>query len=449
MRQISVDGVELPVPDGLESVVRLALPAPLTPGVETQLRVGYRDSWSLEGASSGDPNRATALVHPLPQVGGRPPPELTLSVGTPLASRLASAQTGTTTREWTEGETRWVESHARDLTCTPALVLGDWTTLTEAAQAGLPSIRVNLFSKDAATIDTIPPFLRAIVAWDQQVLPTFPNAELELLQQRDDAGHFTWTSSPGLITIQQMRVGGGESAHRADRPHLEAEVMAHEIAHQWWGGLAEPARREDRWISETMATVYATLFLGAAYGGQDVAPRVDGWRESWEARANPTFSASLRDAWGSDAWRDVAYAYGPYLMLHMLRGRIGVNAFMGGLDTFVAESGAQDATADRLQAAFERASGRDLGDFFSYWVIGGNIPTLALVMEGAHGRITSSVPFGRFDVPVAAMTPAGRQEIWVDVIDGEGSFDLDGPPSKVLLDPNGMVLARGRKVSKR
>lgn len=59
------------------------------------------------------------------------------------------------------------------------------------------------------------------------------------------------------------------------------------------------------------------------------------------------------------------------------------------------------------------------------------------------------VPFGTLEVPVVAVTGEGKQELRVEVVDGIGHFRLPSKPSQVHLDPHGMVLARGRKVSLR
>ncbi|MCA9490926.1 MAG: hypothetical protein KC621_13450 [Myxococcales bacterium] len=318
----------------------------------------------------------------------------------------------------------------------PVVAFGEWVTASAPSVEGLPSVRVNLFRDAASGIETFPPFLRTIVAYDQNLLPPFPNAR------------FVWTARPGLVTLQQMQVVGGEARTRSNQPHLEQEVLAHEVAHQWWGGLVRPARSEDRWMSETMATMYACVFVGALFDPKDCEVRKSTWRDTWEKELT-AFDGSVRDAQATSQWVDVAYAYGPYVTLHMLRGRIGDEAFFGALDRYARDRVDAPATTDRLQAAFEATSGKDLHDFFAWWLVGGFVPALHLTLDGTSGTLTSDIPFGTFDVPVVVVTNDGEQTLWVDVVDGTGTFTAPAGTRKVKLDPDGLVLARTRKVSRR
>jgi hypothetical protein len=445
---VYVDGAAVPAPAGLDKGVHLALPTALARGDDVSLRIVYVDSWAL-GIAGGDLGRATTPRSPLPWLPGTHPADFALKVGVDAEAKVVQAQSGLTVREWEADGLRWVESKTDGRPVWPVVAFGDWATVSEPSVQGLPAIRVNLFRDEAQGIAEFPPFLRTIVAYYQNILPPFPTGELELLQQRDGMGRFTWTARQGLVTLQQMQVYGGESSTRAGQPHLEAEVMAHEVAHQWWGSLVSPARAEDRWISETMANVYACLFVGAVYAQKDCDLRRDGWRRTWEKDRTVLSDASLRDAWGDEEWIDVAYEYGPYVMLHMLRRRLGDDAFFGALDGYARDRADRPSTTDRLQAAFEAASGRDLDAFFAFWVVGGFLPSLELSMNGTQGTITSDVPFGEFDVPVYAWTEAGKEALWVDVVDGKGTFELSSKPTRVELDPDGLVLARARKVSRR
>jgi aminopeptidase N len=49
---------------------------------------------------------------------------------------------------------------------------------------------------------------------------------------------------------------------------FEADLMAHELSHHWWGDLITCETQEDMWINEGMATFSAYLFTEAMYGKQ-------------------------------------------------------------------------------------------------------------------------------------------------------------------------------------
>lgn len=446
---LSIDGRPVSTPAGSGRRRTLSIPHSSAAADTFSLRVVYRDSWSTLGGTSMDPTPATELQRPLPRINGGLPLDVLLTAGAPLAGGLTPVLSGGTVRDWSDDATRWVEARSDGGTGVPRVAFGRWQTTSEPAVGDLPAIRVNLFPSEQAAAAGLPAFLRTVVAYFEQVLPPLPTGELELVQQRDDEWRFKWTASMGLITVQQMQVGGGERAHRAERPHLEQEVMAHEVAHQWWGGLVDPARREDRWIAETMAQVYACLFIGAAFGPQECDRIQESWRVTWEEGAGVPGGASLRDAWGTADWQPIAYEYGPYLMLHGLRGRIGDQAFLAGLDAYAVDRSGRPASTERLQEAFEGASGLDLTAFFDFWVSGGLIPTISMTVDGTQVTVTSDVPFGTIEVPVYALINGERHEFWVPVVDGEGRITLPGRASTIKLDPNGLVMARGRSVKRR
>lgn len=445
--RITLNGTPLSVPPNLDRGADIPLPEPLPAGSDAELHVVYTDAWNL-AAGGEDTLRATGLHDAVPTVSGTESSVYTLKVGTLTASKLVSAQSGIVIREWDEGEVHWVESHEDRSTRDPLVAFGDWVTHAAPSIEGLPTMRINLFRTEAAGIAEFPPFLRSILAYYHQLLPPFPTTELEILQRRDAFGHFTWTSNPGLVTVQQMKTFGSGTSIREDRPHLEAEVLAHEVAHQWWGASIQPARPEDGWMSETMATVYACLFVGAAYGPKDCEVRQESWRKTWEQMEAHGVEGSMQGGRTRPYWSEIAYEYGPYVLLHMLRGRLGDDAFFRALDTYARSESGRPATTEALQAAFEASSGRDLDAFFTYWIVGANVPELTLTLVDRVGTITSDVPFGTFDVPVVAVIEGKPVERWVNVVDGRGTFELEAPATNVMLDPNGMVLARARKVKR-
>ena len=171
-------------------------------------------------------------------------------------------------------------------------------------------------------------------------------------------------------------------------------------------------------------------------------------RKTWEQMEAHGVEGSMQGGRTRPYWSEIAYEYGPYVLLHMLRGRLGDDAFFRALDTYARSESGRPATTEALQAAFEASSGRDLDAFFTYWIVGANVPELTLTMVDRVGTITSDVPFGTFDVPVVAVIEGKPVERWVNVVDGRGTFELEAPATNVMLDPNGMVLARARKVKR-
>lgn len=441
---IDLDGQPLAVPEDIDDGATLRLPQALATGAEAKLRVVTRDTWSLQ--ATGGHGQASKAMAPLPMVAHMTRWPHSIAVGVPAGGTLDTVLTGRTDREWTDGPVRWVQSSTDTTPAQVQLAVGSWVSAHEASIQGLPAVRVHLFKDEARTLPTFGPFARTVIQYYQQLMPPFPTQELEIYQTVDDWFQFTWIAHQGLVLLQQM-VATDQA--RADQPHLEEATLAHEIAHQWWGAQVDNARVEDQWMNETFAQVYSCLFVAAAFGPADCDTRKKSWRKAIERELDAPHEVSLRRARAEARWRTIAYIYGPYVFGTMLRARLGDDAFFGGLDNYLRQRQGRDGTAELLQASFEATSGRPLGDFFDYWVEGGFIPSLHLEWSDSGAKLRSDVPFGTIDVPIRVARGGGSSEtIWVNVVDGQGAVGFSSAPSAVELDPDGLVLARSRKVSR-
>ena len=113
------------------------------------------------------------------------------------------------------------------------------------------------------------------------------------------------------------------------------------------------------------------------------------------------------------------------------------------------------STAD-LRAALEDASGVDLDAVFDAWVTSGQVPRVSARWEalerGAAGweiraQLTSNLPYGRLEVPVAATDRKGRilLEGVATLQDGAGELILGPIPARrveLVLDPREEVPVR-------
>lgn len=449
-----------PVADRIEpewprSRVRLILPEPLAAGAELTIEIAHTDTWPLAnragcveadrpmGSSSGLQRYLPALANG--QAGGAWP--FDVKVGVPAGSGFTAAVGGDTARTWEEGGWALTQATDADPALWPSVSIGRWSSRVEPAAADLPAVRVHMFNRQDLT--SFGPEVRRVVGYYQNWLPKYPVSELEIFESPAGCGGFVWIAPHGMVSVSKM-VLASEVGRGPDESHFESGVFAHEVAHQYWGHVAEPGNMDDFWIAETMAEAYSCMYVGAAFGPEACTERVENQRDLWERRTlQPWQSASLTGAYRSRLQPAIVYSYGPYVMHEMLRRRIGREAYFAALDVMLAEHGGERVTTERLQDYFERASGRDLDAFFDYWVHVGDIP--AVTAEGAiasgklTGKVTSDVPFGTFDVPLVVTDDDGEREVWVTVVDGAGAFSAPvRGKAQVKLDPTGMILARSR-----
>ena len=100
-------------------------------------------------------------------------------------------------------------------------------------------------------------------------------------------------------------------------------VVAHEVAHQWWGDQVGWTSYRDQWISEAMASYAALLFgkerLGDKYSGVDLTA---GWRSELTAHLPDGRSAGIaRSRWCSARGSSPAIRTTPTARSSTRRGR--------------------------------------------------------------------------------------------------------------------------------
>ena len=120
-------------------------------------------------------------------------------------------------------------------------------------------------------------------------------------------------------------------------PFVLDYVVAHEVAHQWWGSVVTPASPKDDWLMESLANYSALLYLEKKRGTKEMEKVLNEYRDELLSKdANGTaFEVAGPIVWGdrlaptalTPAWRIITYNKGTWI-LHMLRKRMGDAAFL-------------------------------------------------------------------------------------------------------------------------
>ena len=152
-------------------------------------------------------------------------------------------------------------------------------------------------------------------------------------------------------------------------------VVAHEIAHQWFGDSVTESTWADLWLSEGFATYFAGLFI-EKYESEDAfraymreaAGRYFNYEKQRRAPIHDTETEDLNKLLNENNYEKGAW------VLHMLRKRLGDDAFFSGLRGYYNAHRDGNATTEDLRAALEKASGQNLKEFFARWVYGTGHP---------------------------------------------------------------------------
>ena len=164
-------------------------------------------------------------------------------------------------------------------------------------------------------------------------------------------------------------------------PERLEDVVAHEIAHQWFGDSVTESTWSDLWLSEGFATYFAGL-VEQKYDGEDAfraymkraADAYFAYEKKTRTPIHDTETEDLMALLNPNNYQKGAW------VLHMLRSQLGDDAFFKGLRDYYNAHKSGNATTEDLRAALEKASGRDLKQFFASWVYGTGHPRYELAV---------------------------------------------------------------------
>lgn len=181
-------------------------------------------------------------------------------------------------------------------------------------------------------------------------------------------GPYRW-NKVGYVLTTQGAMEHSTSIHYpasiADGSLAFEAIMAHELAHQWFGDLVTCERAEEMYINEGGAEYLSFLFLEAVYG-----------RERYMTEVRRNHRAMVQGAHIMDeGWWPLAnvpqeWTYGEHSynkgadMWHGLRGVMGDSAFFNGLRTFLDSHAFRPVNTDLLETHLSDFSGTDLSPFF-------------------------------------------------------------------------------------
>lgn len=254
--------------------------------------------------------------------------------------------------------------------------------------------------------------------------------------------------------------GGMEHQTNSFIVYPSENLIAHELAHQWFGDKVTCGSWEDIWLNEGFATYATTLFFEAR--DPSISQQIfDDYHN--QILFLPNGSVKVSDTNNVNRIFDVRLSYlkGAYL-LRMLRWKLGDSVFFRGLrrysnDPLVAYRYAR--TPD-LQRNLEQESGQNLSDFFKDWYEGEGHPSYSLSWtQNANSWIkikvsqrSSHPSVGFFEMPLEIKLKQGNtlksfvldikrnnQEFWVNA---------GNPTDTILIDPNRWILSNNNTVTR-
>lgn len=170
------------------------------------------------------------------------------------------------------------------------------------------------------------------------------------------------------LETQTLSVFGGDLV---DNFATYEDIVAHELAHQWFGNHVSLGQWSDIWLNEGFATYSEYLWLEQIDPGYDIDADIRDLHASLGFITQSPPGAPPAD----DLFNASVYIRGAFT-LHALRVTVGDQAFFQIIAEWVEEFGGSWAvTSDFIQLS-EEISGQDLDGFFDMWLFAEGLPEL-------------------------------------------------------------------------
>jgi len=261
------------------------------------------------------------------------------------------------------------------------------------------------------------------------------------------------------ILIEDFMWGGMENitlTHQTDRTmHTESArpnrtsdgLVAHELAHQWFGDLLTTRNWANIWLNEGITSFMELVWVEAEKDLDEMEYYRYGDLKSMLRAANydprPMVYFKYKDS--NSLFTANVYAKGA-IILNLLRDYLGYEIFYRGLQKYTKDNAYKNVETNDLKKAFEESTGQNLYWFFKQWAYTKGIPELEVSTryDGQNNRLIMKIEqiqdikeSSLFKLPMTVLIDDGeitRTKIVFDKIEDEFSFPCSQRPRMVVLD---------------
>lgn len=264
---------------------------------------------------------------------------------------------------------------------------------------------------------------------------------------------------PKLANVQSKTMFGGlenagcifYSENSVSGTGRSEGLIAHEIAHQWFGNSVTEGNWHHIWLSEGFATYLTSMYWEMRLGEERLKSDMISARNRVlrASRSNPsavidTTIVNLMQLLSANSYQKGAW------VLHMLRNKIGDNAFQEGLRLYYSRFKNGNALTADFREVMEEVSETDLESYFHQWLYVPGNPEVKVKWEYNPGSSTAKIVVSQlqdyvyqFPLELELLSGDKRLPLSYDISARESVFTIDmgTSPDTIIIDPHIRLLA--------
>lgn len=235
-------------------------------------------------------------------------------------------------------------------------------------------------------------------------------------------------------------------------------LVAHELAHQWFGDLITCKDWSHAWLNESFATYFDALFTEYDRGEEEFLYQIYKNAQAYfvedRDRYRRPISTNVFTRPG-DLFDRHLYEKGS-VVLHMLRNVLGEDLFWRSINLYVQKNANRAAETLDLINCIEEATGRNMKKFFDQWIFGAGHPELrvsyfwdekkssACVRVVQKQKIDGETPLFTLPLEISVITKKG-EKTFNEVLDKKNQlfkFKMNEKPVDVRVDTKNFLLKK-------
>ncbi|HUC86096.1 MAG TPA: M1 family aminopeptidase, partial [Candidatus Acidoferrales bacterium] len=286
--------------------------------------------------------------------------------------------------------------------------------------------------------------------YEQEIGVPFPWVKYDQVCVNDFVAGGMENTSATTLTDSTLFTDATENLRDSD------SLVAHEMAHQWFGDLVTCKDWSQIWLNEGFATYYQSLYNGHKNGRDAMLYEFYG-RARMITGISDDVNAIVRRTYDnpSEMFSYLAYPKGSWV-LRMLRAQLGDDLYRRCIKTYLQRHDHANVTTEDLRAVVEELSGNSYDQFFDQWLYHAHHPELdvryswdeptklAKISIQQTQKLSDNVLLFNFPWTIRFKGKFGTADRVIRVKQKveDFYFPLESAPEIVRLDPDYTLLAK-------